>query len=186
MKNSTKIPLAIVIFAVLLAASSLLYNSLSEKTDTGEYDMLAVIDDDDFEAPDFTVEDGEGEYVTLSNMRGVPTVVNFWASWCPPCRSEMPHFEAMYGELGDRVNFMMVDLTGGGETKAAADEYIEKNGFTFPVYYDTDGGAGEAYEVRAIPMSIFIDAEGKVRAFTEGAMDLATLRRGINLAMGND
>ncbi|MBP3544577.1 MAG: TlpA family protein disulfide reductase, partial [Lachnospiraceae bacterium] len=64
-------------------------------------------------APDFTVIDAEGNEVKLSDMRGKPVVVNFWASWCGPCKMEMPEFEEVYKELGDEVHFMMVNLTDG-------------------------------------------------------------------------
>jgi thiol-disulfide isomerase/thioredoxin len=130
-------------------------------------------------APDFSVRDPEGRTVKLSDLRGKPAVVNFWASWCPPCRSEMPRFEAMYKELGGEVNFMMIDLPGGGETKSAAENFLAENGFTFPVYYDDAGEGMSAYGINAIPMSLFIDKDGYLVSKSIGSISLEKLKSGI-------
>lgn len=133
-------------------------------------------------APDFTVEDAEGRSVTLSDMRGRPVVLNFWASWCPPCKSEMPEFESVYTELWDEVAFMMVDMTDGQrETRADGEAYVAEQGYSFPVYYDTEQQAAEAYGVRAIPMTVFIDEDGNIAATAQGAMDEEALCSGIDL-----
>jgi hypothetical protein len=94
----------------------------------------------------------------------------------------MPHFQAVYEEMKGEVNFMMIDVIGGGETQAKAEEYLRKEGFSFPVYYDTTGEAARTYEVTAIPTSLFIDASGNLTSRSVGAKDLAALRSGINSA----
>ena len=133
-------------------------------------------------APDFTVYDGAGNPVNLSDFRGKPVVVNFWASWCGPCQGEMPDFEEKYRELGDEVVFLMVNMTDGGrETVETARSFIEDTGYTFPVYYDTEGMAAAIYGVYSIPSSYFIDAEGNAVAYAMGAIDGATLQQGIDM-----
>ena len=97
-------------------------------------------------APDFTVYDAEGNPVQLYDYIGKPLVVNFWASWCGPCQMEMPHFEDKYQELGDEVQFLMINMTDGGrETVDSASAFIAEKGYTFPVLYDTDSNAALTY-----------------------------------------
>ena len=85
-------------------------------------------------APDFTVYDGDGSTVNLSDFRGKPVVLNFWASWCGPCRKELPDFDAASQELAGEVQFLMVNMTGGRETKEQAGALIRQEGYSFPVY----------------------------------------------------
>ena len=131
-------------------------------------------------APDFTVYTADGEPVKLSDMKGTPVVLNFWASWCPPCKSEMPDFNEICGELEGKVEFMMVNLTDGErETVESARNFIHMMEYTFPVYYDTAMDASTVYGIQSIPTTFFIDAEGRLIAYGSGAMDAETLRRGI-------
>jgi cytochrome c biogenesis protein CcmG/thiol:disulfide interchange protein DsbE len=114
-------------------------------------------------APDFSVYDADGNTVKLSDYLGKPVVVNFWASWCGYCKIEMPDFQKAYETYGDKIQFLMVDLTGGGnDTRAAGDAVIAENGFTFPVFYDDDNSAAYAYGIRSMPTSIFVDADGNL------------------------
>lgn len=133
-------------------------------------------------AYDFTVVNMEDAKVTLSSMEGKPTVVNFWASWCGPCKSEMPEFQKLYEEFGEEVQFMMVNLTDGErETKSTATDFIHSEGYTFPVYFDENQEAANAYQVFSIPTTYFIDENGYFTAYSEGAMDEETLRKGIGM-----
>ena len=133
-------------------------------------------------APDVHIFDREGNEVHLSQYFGRPLVLNFWASWCGPCQSEMPDFNDKYKELGDQVNFVMVNMTDGQrETVETASEFIDRNGFEFPVFYDTTGEAGYVYEAYSLPTTYFIDAGGHVIAQAVGAIDAATLQEGIDL-----
>ena len=133
---------------LLLIVSAVLYKQLGGNVDA---DQLGTQDPQGQEqqdagqqepqkalAPDFTVVDADGREVKLSDFRGKPTVVNFWATWCGYCKQEMPDFEEVYLEMGDEVNFLMVNMTDGSrETVEMASTYIADSGYTFPVYYDT-------------------------------------------------
>ncbi len=133
-------------------------------------------------APDFTMTDADGNTVRLSDLTGKPIVLNFWASWCPPCKREMPEFDKVYGEVKDEVQFVMVDLTDGQrETAEKGAQYVAEQGFSFPVYFDTGQEGAIAYGVMSIPTTLFIDKDGYVVTGAQGAIDEQTLRQGISL-----
>lgn len=137
-----------------------------------------------FMAPDFTVYDREGNTVRLSDFRGKPVVLNFWASWCGPCKREMPDFEEIYKEYGDDIHFVMVNLTDGAqETMKTATNFLDGSGYTFPVYYDKDTDAAYTYQVYGIPVTYFINAEGHLIAQGSSALDAETIKRGIEMIL---
>jgi len=133
-------------------------------------------------APDFTVYDRDGNTVRLSDFLGKPVVLNFWASWCGPCKMEMPAFEEMYKEYGKDIHFIMVNLTDGSrETVEIATAFLNTNEYTFPVYYDKDSDAALTYQVYGIPVTYFINAKGHLIAQGSSALDVETIKRGIEL-----
>ena len=133
-------------------------------------------------APDFTVYTADGTEVKLSDMKGKPVILNFWASWCSPCKMEMPDFDEAYAQHGEDIHFMMVNLTDGSrETVEKASAFIEEQGYSFPVYYDTTQEAAYIYAVSAIPTTYFIDAEGHFVAYGQGALSMENLLTGIEM-----
>lgn len=136
-------------------------------------------------APDFPVLDADGNTVRLSDMFGKPVVINFWATWCPPCKRELPDFDRLCREYGDRVVFMMVNLTDGRrDTVDGTKKFVSEKGYTFPVYFDTGLSGAKAYSVSSTPQTTFIDANGNVFATRIGAMSEAALRSYINAILG--
>jgi len=183
MKQSTKLILGLAAFALLLIGAVIAYNALSGQIPEPTLPTVTgfTTEQPGWAAPDFTVTDEEGKEVRLSDMRGRPVVLNFWASWCPPCRAEMPEFDLVHGELGGEVVFMMVNLTGSnGETVASASKFVRDQGYGFPVYYDTKSLAANAYGIRSIPATFFIDGTGKVVSSHVGTLSEAALRQGID------
>jgi len=139
------------------------------------------------QAPDFSMEDGKGNRISLSDFRGKPVILNFWASWCGPCKSEMPAFEEAWENHGEEIHFMMVNLTDGGqETREAADTFLQKNGYGFPVYYDVFMEGAAAYRVLSIPATYLIDADGYVVAQGRGALEAEALALGIRMLIGEN
>lgn len=130
-----------------------------------------------FLAPDFTLEDAQGQAVRLSELRGRPVVLNLWASWCTPCREEMPALERVhqaYQEQG--VVILGVNSTVQDDPQRALDFALEQ-GLTFPILFDTQGEASRLYQVRALPTTYFIDAQGVIQeVVTGGPMAEALLR----------
>lgn len=129
-------------------------------------------------APDFTVTDGGGNRVSTADLSGKPVILNFWATWCPPCRSELPVFDKLYRQYGNEVSFMMIDLTDGyRETVEGVKKFMSENGYTFPVYYDTEGSAAEAYNVSSIPFTVAVGRNGNIVGTHLGAMSEAALEK---------
>ena len=138
--------------------------------------------DEAAKAIDFTVQDKDGNSVALYSKIGKPIVINFWASWCSPCKAELPDFQLAYEEYGQEVEFMMVNLTDGrSETVEGASGFINAQGYTFPVYYDVNQEGAMAYYVASIPTTYFIDAEGNIVAYAQGMLDYETLKQGIDM-----
>ena len=117
-------------------------------------------------APDFTAELAGGGSFSMSENKGNVILLNFWATWCGPCRDEMPAFEKLYGEYGDKVRILAVDLA---EPKADVDQFIEDNGYTFPIAYDETGEIGGLYPTSGIPYTLVIGKDGSIKAVYLGA-----------------
>ena len=194
MNQKKTLLILILALVVLIAGAGVLYNNLSDQVDTqqlatqGETVTLPAGTVPDATeaapqlAPDFTVYDLEGNPYKLSDFRGKPVVLNFWASWCGPCKMEMPDFNEKAAELEGKVQFLMVNLTDGSqETVETASAFIAAQGYTFPVFYDTEQEAAYAYGVQSIPTTYFIDAEGYGVAYASGAIGADILQQGIDM-----
>ena len=111
---------------------------------------------------DFALDDVSGQRVKLSDLRGHPVVVNFWATWCPPCRQELPALQSAYQRFRDKgVILVGVDLKENAET---IQNFTTQFGLTYPLLLDRDGAISERYQVRGIPTTVIVDADGVVRA----------------------
>uniref|UniRef100_UPI0040574BAA TlpA family protein disulfide reductase n=1 Tax=Agathobacter sp. TaxID=2021311 RepID=UPI0040574BAA len=128
-------------------------------------------------AADFTIYAEDGTSVNLSDFYGKPIVVNFWATWCGPCKMELPAFDSIYQEYKDDVHFLMVNLTDGiDETVEHVSAFVSENNYTFPVYYDTEMDAAITYYITSVPRTLFIDRDGNISYGYMGAMSEAMLR----------
>lgn len=157
--GKTKLAAIILCAAVVLLAAVLGYEFLSENYEP-ESEVSSGSSSEE-PAPDFTVYDSDGNPVRLSDFKGKPVVINFWATWCGYCVKEMPYFEKAFAEYGGEVVFMMINVTDGyQETKESAMEFIAEKGYTFPVYYDTELSATYAYGAYSLPATGFIDKNG--------------------------
>jgi len=117
-------------------------------------------------APDFTLKSRSGENIKLSELRGQVVMINFWASWCGPCRQEMPLLDQLY----QRYQPMGFTLLGVNveEDGTAADKVLKEIPVSFPVLYDSKNQVSERYQVSAMPSTFLIDRDGQVRYLHKG------------------
>ena len=197
MNSKVKLIIGILVFAILIGGAYVAYDKLSgnyASDNTIATNAPAITNSNtpkpsgtssetpNIKAPDFTVYDADGNDVNLSDFIGKPIILNFWASWCPPCKMEMPDFDAVYKEKGKEYHFVMVNLTDGGrETVETAKNFIEETGYEFPVYFDMGIDAAMKYNTYSIPVTYFIDAEGNIETYAQGAINAETLKQCMDM-----
>ena len=128
-------------------------------------------------APDFTLPTLDGDEITLSDLRGRPVLINFWATWCPPCRFEMPAMQRVYEQYKDQ-GFVILAVN----YRESADQvkpFVEELGLTFPVLLDETGNVATQYRVIGLPSSYFVDKEGRVQTVQVGAMTEAFMEEQV-------
>ncbi|MBU4225323.1 MAG: TlpA family protein disulfide reductase [Chloroflexi bacterium] len=121
-----------------------------------------------FSAPDFTLDLLGGGQITLSELRGQPVVLNLWATWCGPCREEMPTIEKVYRDYKDLGLVVIgLNLTSQDSEQAVA-AFVQELGLTFPIALDRDGSVSNRYQLLGLPTTFFIDREGVIRSVVVG------------------
>lgn len=121
-----------------------------------------------FFAPDFALETLQGEQVRLSDLRGKIIVINFWTTWCPPCRAETPALETSYESYEDSgVIILGVNLTDQDSLKDI-ESFVQEFGLTYPILLDRDGSVGLMYQLSGLPTTFFINREGIIRTVVVG------------------
>lgn len=111
-----------------------------------------------------------GQTIDVSQLKGKVIFVNFWATWCPPCREEMPSIEALYRSLEKNGSFLMVTILYKDDPKTSLD-YMGANGYTFPLFTDRDGASAKHYGVTGVPETYLIDKKGALRKRVIGPAD---------------
>jgi peroxiredoxin len=130
-----------------------------------------------FAAPDFSLPTPDGETITLSDLRGRPVIVNLWASWCGPCRAEMPALQRVHEAYQDAGLVLLAVNATPQDSEAAALAFAAEYGLTFPILFDPEGQASRLYELRALPSTYFIRPDGTIEEVVLGGpMSEALLR----------
>ena len=197
--NKKTLLILCLVFAALMAGAAVLYNALADDVQLGglattppetqaptettgevtpETGETQPTDPPANIAPDFTMLDMEGNEVTLAEFFGKPIILNFWASWCGPCKMEMPEIQDFYEKYGENIHFLAVSVDDSVDTAKA---FIETEGYTFPVYFDTTSMGAYTYGASSIPLTFFIDAEGNLTAYYMGAMSADILQQGVDM-----
>ncbi|MDQ1713813.1 MAG: hypothetical protein QOE45_3263 [Frankiaceae bacterium] len=133
--------------------------------------------------PDVTLRCiGEGDAVRMRSVGGTPTVVNLWASWCTPCRTEMPEFQQVHRALGAKVRFLGVDTQDARENDARS--AIQRAAITYPSVYDFDQHVKRAVNSRVVPTTILVGADGLIKEVHVGQLTGAELRAAITKFLG--
>ena len=193
MNKKKIIMILFLVFVLILGGAGILYKQLGQKlapnllatqtpqeTESTEASTPTTQENESEKilAPDFTVYDLDGNEVHLSDFIGKPVVLNFWASWCSPCKMEMPDFNEKYLEIGEEVQFLIINMTDGSrETVETASAFIAEQGYSFPVF--------ATYGVYSLPTTYFIDEKGNAIAQATGAIDEETLQQGIDMIISD-
>jgi len=131
-------------------------------------------DEQVFPAPDFTLMDQYGEIHSLSDYKGKAVFLNFWATWCPPCRSEMPDIQKIYEKYKDSGDVAVIAVAfpgyGNEQDEAGVKAFLEENGYTYPVMMDTEAELLMQYGITAYPTTFMIDKEGNIFGYVPGAI----------------
>jgi thiol-disulfide isomerase/thioredoxin len=121
-----------------------------------------------FQAPDFQLETFGGENYTLSELRGKPILINFWASWCPPCRSEMPAIQNVYDEFRDQGFEVLAVNSTHQDNLGDAITFAQIHKLSFPILLDRNGSVGDLFEIRSLPTTFFVDRQGTIQEVVIG------------------
>lgn len=125
-------------------------------------------------APDFKLKDLDGTEVSLSNFKGKKVYINFFATWCGPCKEEMPDLEKLYQETKD--DDLVILAISGGEDKTTVENFIKNNNYNFKVLVDPVGSTNRSYNISSIPTSYFIDENGNIANKRIGLMTLENMK----------
>lgn len=187
-KNIIVLASVSVALVMLLIAGTVIYNFVNKNK---EDSFHAVHDEDASESipenielvPDFTVYDYDGNKVKLSDYFGKPIVINFWATWCGPCKSEMPGFENLYKKYKDKVVFMMINSS---DSREDVSKFLKQYGYIFPVYYDDTRVAASIYGVSAIPATYVTDKYGQLYGYQIGVLPEEALEGALKTVLGEE
>jgi len=169
--------IALIIVLIGLAAFNL-YQDRKKVTDIGETGIAVSNDKNGIavgeKAPDFQVETIDGKKVKLSDYRGKKVFLNFWATWCPPCKAEMPHMQSFYKEKPENVEVLAVNLE---ESASKAKDFADQYRLDFPVLLDRSGAVAEIYDIYTIPTTYVLNEDGTVHQKVIGPMDEAMMKK---------
>ncbi|OMF80902.1 peroxiredoxin family protein [Paenibacillus glucanolyticus] len=131
-------------------------------------------------APDFVLQNLQGEEVRLSDFQGKTVMVNFWATWCPPCRIEMPHMQKFFEDYNSKdVVIIGVNMTPSEKTLDSVKSFVDEQQLTFPIVLDMDGSVTQTYQIIAYPSTVLIDSRGVIQEKFRGAINYEMMKEAV-------
>ena len=167
--------LAMMMVGIGLLATGAMFVMLLDQRDASAQDFSAVPAKVNFPAPELNLQDLSGEQVALSDYRGSVVLVNLWATWCPPCREEMPTLQTFY-EKYKEDGFVLIAIDQE-ETSDVVQPFVEEFGLTFPIWLDLDYLAQQQFHTANLPSSYVVDREGVVRLMWIGGISKKNLEK---------
>jgi peroxiredoxin len=180
-KSKNKSPLSLILIGVgliVIAIAIVIFMPKDGDTSAASAPVeipASVPGEMNFPAPELTLTNMQDQTVTLADYRGQWVLVNNWATWCPPCRAEMPELNAYY-EAHKEDGFVLIGVSSG-DTKAQITDFIQEYGLSFPMWQDPTSTSLRAFRMEYLPSSFVIDPSGTVRLAWTGAVSLATLEK---------
>ncbi len=185
-----------VVLVFLLVGAVFIYNELYEDYTDSDFEIQTVEKDNNDDenkseqteqngqnenvAPDVEFYDADGNSLMLSHFFDKPLVLNFWATWCGPCKSEMPGFNRLYEEYQDRANFVMINVSDSEET---VQDFLKENGYSLPVYFDKTQIASYTYGASAIPLTLVMYKGGIVYGYQSGTLPEEALEQALKTVL---
>lgn len=171
-----------IIFYILILVAGAAWIILS--ADANASNSITPAPQSGFIAPDFTLKTASGESYTLSDLQGQAVLVNIWATWCPPCRAEMPAIQVMYDEYKEQGLVVLAVNSTVQDNPLEIAPFVQQYNLTFPILLDETGDVSRAYQVRSLPSSYFINRQGIItEVVIGGPMSEALLRTRIEEAL---
>jgi len=161
-----------IILLVLTASSYVVYSTLTNKKEVVASEVGST-------APDFTLKDLVGREQTLSSYKGKGVILNFWATYCPPCKKEMPYLEEAYKQY--KVEGIEIIAVNVAEPTRLANQFVKTNNLTFPILLDRDQVVADVYQVINLPMTFFIDEHGEIVEKVSGELTPQKINNSIKL-----
>ncbi|WP_028560569.1 peroxiredoxin family protein [Paenibacillus pinihumi] len=176
--------IAIIVLLGLVAYGGYDYFSKSDSkaaqtTDAGDNGLVVGIERGQL-APDFVLQNMQGEEVRLSDYQGKTVMVNFWATWCPPCRIEMPHMQEFFDDhLAEDIMIIGVNLTPTEKSLDDIQAFVDEQQLTFPIVLDEEGIVNQTYRVVAYPTTYILDSKGVIQEKFRGAISYDTMKNAV-------
>ncbi len=164
----------IISMAILLIGAGWIWLSATPENSTTAGAIPAP--QEGFLAPDFTLNTLAGETIQLSELRGQPVLINIWASWCPPCRTEMPAMQRVYRDFQEQGFVILAVNATQQDTLAKAADFVADKHLAFPILLDTDGIVSHSYQISSLPTSFFVGRDGIIREVVIGGMSETLIR----------
>jgi peroxiredoxin len=168
-----KVIAAVILVSLLTVA---IVQAMDKKTETPETTSQTTASKEGLaigaKAPDFELKTLTGEKIKLSNLKGKKVMLNFWATWCPPCKAEMPAMEQFSKQMDKDIVILAVNI----DPQLDVQGFVDENKITFPIPLDTDDKVNETYQVLSIPTTYFIDSKGIIQNKYTGSMNLEAMK----------